>query len=222
MEPHIQDEVHKQSLLNREEFWMRQAKSLHWHQEPTHALDIGTKTLKDGTSHQHWSWFPDGKISTCYNCIDRHVEAGNGERLAIIWESPVTGDKEKYTYARLLAEVETLAGVLREEGVKRGQVVLIYMPMIPVALIAMLAIGRIGAIHAVVFGGFSPPSLAQRIEASKPPVIMTASCGIEAGKSPIAYQVSSPVQTCFLLLVSWVQKPPRSQFNPSKGKTFGW
>jgi propionyl-CoA synthetase len=188
MAPHLQDEIHRLSLEDREQFWMRQAKNVSWHKEPTRALETGKRTLPDGTSHSEWSWFPDGEISTCYNCVDRHVEAGNGDNLAIIWESPVTGEKEKYTYKRLLSEVETLAGVLREEGVKRGHVVLIYMPMIPAALIAMLAIGRIGAIHAVVFGGFSPPSLAQRIEASKPSVIMTASCGIEAGKEPIAYR----------------------------------
>ncbi|KAL2055396.1 hypothetical protein ABVK25_004204 [Lepraria finkii] len=128
------------------------------------------------------------EISTSYNCVDRHVKNGNSNSTAIIWDSPVTGGKEKYTYNRLLSEVETLAGVLREEGVRKGDVVLVYMPMIPAALFAILAITRIGAIHAVVFGGFAPDSLAQRIEASKPVAIMTASCGIEGAKGPIDYK----------------------------------
>jgi propionyl-CoA synthetase len=132
------------------------------------------------------------------------VHAGNGKRIAIIWDSPVTGREEMFTYERLLAEVETLAGVLKEEGVQKGHVVLIYMPMIPAALIAMLAINRLGAVHAVVFGGLSPPSLAQRIEASRPKAIMTASCGIEGSKKPIAYQS---------LIRSAIEK---SKFKPQK------
>jgi propionyl-CoA synthetase len=143
---------------------------------------------KSNVSHEHWEWFADGEISTTYNCVDRHVANGNGERVAICWDSPVTSQKEQYTYKQLLQEVETLAGVLREEGVKKGDVVLIYMPMIPAALFAMLAIARLGAIHAVVFGGFSPAALAQRIEASRPVAIMTASCGIEGAKKPAEYK----------------------------------
>jgi propionyl-CoA synthetase len=185
---HLQDDILDQSIREPENFWMKQAQSLYWHKKPSQALDFSQRSLSDGTKHPHWQWFPDGEISTCYNCIDRHVLNGSRDRVAIIWESPVTGKSEKYTYAELLEEVETLAGVLREEGVQKGHVVLIYMPMVPAALFAMLAIGRIGAIHAVVFGGFSPPSLAQRIESSRPDVIMTASCGIEGGKKPIAYQ----------------------------------
>lgn len=116
------------------------------------------------------------------------MKNGNGDAVAIIWDSPVTGSREEYTYSQLLQEVETLAGVLREEGVKRGDVVLVYMPMIPAALFAILAISRLGAIHTVVFGGFAPASLAQRIEASRPRAIMTASCGIEGNKGPIDYK----------------------------------
>lgn len=152
------------------------------------AFQKGKKTLKSGVTHDHWSWFPGGEISTTYNCVDRHVKDGNGENVAICWDSPVTGLKEQYTYQQLLEEVETLAGVLREEGVKKGDVVLIYMPMIPAALFAMLAIARLGAIHAVVFGGFSPAALAQRMEASRPRAIMTASCGIEGNKGPMGYK----------------------------------
>lgn len=167
---------------------MRQADNLTWHKKPTRALNKSTKDLtKLNVSHDHWSWFADGEISTTYNCVDRHAKTG-GDNVAIHWDSPVTGQKEQYTYKQLLDEVETLAGVLREEGVKKGDVVLIYMPMIPAALFAMLAIARLGAIHSVVFGGFSPAALAQRIDASRPVAIMTASCGIEGSKKPSGYK----------------------------------
>ena len=109
-----------------ESFWAEQASHLYWHKQPSSTLTRTPKSLKSGTTHDHWEWFPDGEISTCYNCVDRHVLAGHGEENAIIWDSPVTKTKEKFTYNRLLAEVETLAGVLREEGVRKGDVVLIY------------------------------------------------------------------------------------------------
>ncbi|KAI4641406.1 uncharacterized protein J4E78_010378 [Alternaria triticimaculans] len=186
---HVQDKVYAASIDNPEEFWQRQADNLYWHKKPSKAFQRSVKHLKkSNVSHEHWEWFADGEISTTYNCVDRHVENGNGDKVAICWDSPVTGQKEQYTYQQLLQEVETLAGVLREEGVKKGDVVLIYMPMIPAALFAMLAIARLGAIHAVVFGGFSPAALAQRIEASRPVAIMTASCGIEGAKKPTEYK----------------------------------
>ncbi|KAK1141346.1 hypothetical protein N8T08_009137 [Aspergillus melleus] len=188
MSTHPQHEVHRASLENPEDFWSRQAASIDWHRKPSRALRRTVKSLPSGASHDHWAWFPDGEISTTYNCVDRHVQNGNGDNVAIVWDSAVTGAKEKYTYRQLLDEVEVLAGVLREEGVRRGDVVIIYMPMIPAALIAALAITRLGAIHAAVFGGFAPKSLAQRIEAAKPRAIMTASCGIEGSKGPIAYR----------------------------------
>ncbi|KAI9662600.1 MAG: hypothetical protein M1821_008767 [Bathelium mastoideum] len=186
--PHMQDEVQSESLNSPDSFWLTQAKHLHWHKYPSRALSSSTRKLRSGTSHPTWSWFPDGEINTTYNCLDRWVEAGRGDQTAIAWDSPVTGKKEKWSYAQVLAEVEVLAGVLREEGVKKGDVVLVYMPMIPAALFALLAIARLGAIHTVVFGGFSAPSLAQRIEASKPHAIMTASCGIEGSKGPMSYK----------------------------------
>ncbi|KAF2195190.1 acetyl-CoA synthetase-like protein [Zopfia rhizophila CBS 207.26] len=201
---HIQDKVYKQSLEDPESFWAAQADQLQWHRKPDRALQRTTKTPKNGIKHDHWSWFPGGEISTTYNCVDRHILNGNGDAVAICWDSPVTGLKQQFTYKRLLEEVETLAAVLQEEGVKKGDVVLIYMPMIPAALFAMLAIARIGAIHAVVFGGFSPSSLAQRMEASRPKAVMTASCGIEGTKGPMGYKK---------LLEEAVQK---SSFKPSK------
>ncbi|GLA39769.1 acyl-CoA synthetase short-chain member 3, mitochondrial [Aspergillus niger] len=188
MSLHPQQLVHNTSLRDPEGFWSRQAEQLHWHKKPSRAIDQQLKTTPSGSSYTHWSWFPDGEISTTYNCVDRHVHSGKGDNVAIIWESPVTGTKEKYTYKQLLDEVEVVAGVLREEGVRKGDVVIIYMPMIPAALIAALAIARLGAIHSAVFGGFAAKSLAQRIEAAKPRVLMTASCGIEGSKGPIAYR----------------------------------
>lgn len=123
---HPQDEVQSQSLSDPQAFWAEQASHLHWHKPPTQILTEQTKTLKSGTLHKHWEWFGDGEINTCYNCVDRHVLAGNGEETAIIWDSPVTGCKEKISYGRLLKEVEVFAGVLREEGVGKGDVVLVY------------------------------------------------------------------------------------------------
>ncbi|KAJ9257873.1 hypothetical protein DTO212C5_8810 [Paecilomyces variotii] len=188
MAPHPQDAVLEHSLRDPETFWAHHAEQLHWHKRPTRTLARRTKTLPSGTSHQHWSWFPDGEISTTYNCVDRHVKNGNGDNVAIIWESPATKSKQTITYSQLLEEVEVLAGVLREEGVRKGDVVLIYMPMIPAALIGALAIARLGAIHSAVFGGFAAASLAQRIDAAKPRAILTASCGIEGAKGPVAYR----------------------------------
>ncbi|KAJ6091771.1 hypothetical protein N7467_003740 [Penicillium canescens] len=185
---YLQDEAHRRSLQNPEQFWSRQAERLHWHRKPDTALRTLQKSLKDGTIYPTWEWFPGGEISTCYNCVDRHVAAGNGHEPAIYYDSPVTNTKEIITYNTLLSKVETLAGVLREKGVKRGDVVMLYMPMIPAALVGMLAVNRLGAIHSVVFGGFAPNALAQRVEACKPDVFLTASCGIVGNRPPIAYQ----------------------------------
>ncbi|KAL9109014.1 MAG: hypothetical protein Q9227_006254 [Pyrenula ochraceoflavens] len=183
-----QDLVQHTSLSDPERFWTHHASHLHWHKPPTSALQLSQKTLPDGTRHRHWTWFPGGEISTTYNCVDRHVKEGRGGEKAIVWDSPVTGMKGTWTYGELLEEVEVLAGVLSEEGVGRGDVVLIYMPMIPAAIFAMLATVRLGAMHAVVFGGFAAASLAQRIEAARPKVIMTASCAVEGAKGPLEYR----------------------------------
>ena len=127
-------------------------------------------------------WFVGAECNTCWNAVDRHVKAGHGERLAVIYDSPITGAKAKYTYDQLLDEVATLAAALEDLGVRKGDRVILYMPMIPQALFAMLACARLGAIHSVVFGGFAPPELATRINDAKPKVIMTASCGIEPNR----------------------------------------
>jgi len=188
MAPHAQDVAYEASIKDPSKFWAHQAKQLTWHTSPSTAFRKTTKQLKSGVSHASWTWFPEGEISTSYNCIDRHVEAGHGDTTAIIWDSPVSGSKQKISYAELQDEVATLAGVLREEGVKKGDTVLVYMPMIPAALIGILATVRLGAIHAVVFGGFSASSLAQRIDACGAKVVLTASCGIEGSKGPLPYQ----------------------------------
>lgn len=127
-------------------------------------------------------WFEDGECNTCYNCVDRHVENGDGEKTALIYDSPVTQTKHKYSYNNLLDEVSTLAAVLKSFDVTKGDRVIIYMPMIPQAAFAMLACARIGAIHSVVFGGFAPKELATRIDDAKAKVILTASCGIEPSR----------------------------------------
>ncbi|KAI0472563.1 acetyl-CoA synthetase-like protein [Xylariaceae sp. FL0804] len=191
-----QDEDQRQSLADPAAFWGRQAERLHWHRRPKTVLTRTTKRLTLGggetVHHPHWTWFDGGEISTCFNCVDRHVAAGRGDAPALLFDSPVSdggaGRRSSLTYAQLLDEVEVTAGALREEGVRRGDVVLVYMPMIPAALVGILAVNRLGAIHAAVFGGFAAAALAQRIEACRPVAVLTASCGLEGAKPPIPYR----------------------------------
>ena len=184
----VQDKVQAASLADPEKFWKHHADQLYWHKPYSKIYTTQKKSPGPDVEHDHWSWFPDGELNTTYNCLDRHVEAGNGANVALIWDSPVSNTKQKFTYKQMLEETETLAGVLREEGVQTGDVVLIYMPQIPAALFGMLATLRLGALHAVVFGGFAASSLAQRIEAARPKVILTASCAIEGAKGPLDYR----------------------------------
>ena len=156
-----------------EAFWMQAAAAIDWDQPPSKALtDKG-----DGL----YEWFADAKVNTCWNAVDRHVEAGRGDQTAIIYDSPVTGTVDKISYAELQSRVASLAGALRAQGVEKGDRVIIYMPMVPQALEAMLACGRIGAIHSVVFGGFAANELAVRIDDASPKAVIAASCGIEPG-----------------------------------------
>ena len=165
------DKQFRRSLDDPEGFWLEAAEAIDWTRAPTRALDSAGAPL--------YRWFPDGELNTSYNALDRHVEAGNGERTALIWDSPVTGNVRRYTYTELRDEVATFAGALASLGVAKGDRVLIYMPMVPEAVIAMLASARLGAVHSVVFGGFAPKELAARISDAEPKVIVAASCGIE-------------------------------------------
>jgi propionyl-CoA synthetase len=166
--------VHETSLTHPDAFWLDAARAIDWTVQPAVAFDPHRGA--------YGRWFPDGVANTCYNAVDRHVRAGQGERGAIIYESPVDGRSERISYRMLLEEVETLSAVLVDRGVGRGDRVLIYMPMIPQALYAMLACARIGAVHSVVFGGFAPAELASRIDDATPALILSASCGIEPGR----------------------------------------
>jgi propionyl-CoA synthetase len=159
-------------------FWAEAAKDLDWTSPWSNVY-----AQVDGLDR----WFVGAECNTCWNAVDRHVKAGHGERLAVIYDSPITGTKARYTYNQLLDEVATLGAALEDLGVRKGDRVILYMPMIPQALFAMLACARIGAVHSVVFGGFAPPELATRINDSQPKAIITASCGIEPGRV-IAYK----------------------------------
>ncbi len=167
-------ELHRRSIEDPEGFWGEQAGLVDWIHPPTRALDADRPPF--------YRWFPDGTLNTCYNALDRHVIAGHGDRAALIYDSPVTGSQQTFSYAELLEKVATLAGALRGFGVSAGDRVVIYLPMIPEAVIAMLACARIGAVHSVVFGGFAPQELALRIDDARPKVVLTASCGIEPAR----------------------------------------
>ena len=172
------ESVFRASVDDPEAFWLDAARAIDWQTAPTKALDARPP---------FYSWFPDGELNICANALDRHVAAGHGDRAALIYDSPVTGTKRTYTYARLLDEVARFAGVLAGLGVGRGDRVVVYMPMVPEAAIAMLACARLGAVHSVVFGGFAPRELAIRIDDATPKVIVSASCGIE-GKRVLPYK----------------------------------
>ena len=157
-----------------EGFWMQAAEAIDWVKAPSRALDDSKAPL--------YEWFTDAEVNTCWNAVDRHVEAGRGQQLAIIHDSPITHATKGITYAELQKRVASLAGALRAKGVEKGDRVIIYMPMIPEALEAMLACARLGAIHSVVFGGFAANELAVRIDDAKPKAIIAASCGLEPGR----------------------------------------
>jgi len=172
-------QVRDEALNDREGFWLRESARIDWIEPPTRALDSSQAPL--------YRWFPDGVMNTSVNALDRHVSAGRGDRVAIQYDSPVTGTQRSITYAELLDDVSRFAGVLADLGVGYGDRVLIYMPMVPEAVVAMLASARLGAVHSVVFGGFAPAELAVRIDDAEPKVVVSASCGIEASRV-IAYK----------------------------------
>jgi propionyl-CoA synthetase len=159
---------------NPEAFWMEAAGAIDWDKQPSKALFDENAPL--------YEWFADGMVNTCWNAVDRHVEGGRADQVAVIYDSPITGRQEKITYAQLKDRVASVAGALVAKGVTKGDRVIIYMPMVAEALVAMLAVTRIGAVHSVVFGGFASNELAVRIDDAKPKAIIAASCGIEPGR----------------------------------------
>jgi len=171
--------AHRRSLEDPAGFWAQAAAGIDWIRRPRRVLDDDTPPF--------YRWFPDGVLNTCFNALDRHVIAGHGDRTALIHDSPVTGTVRSYTYTELLEQVARFAGVLTRLGVGTGDRVVVYMPMVPEAAIAMLACARIGAVHSVVFGGFAPAELAVRLDDARPTVVVTASCGIEPTRT-IAYK----------------------------------
>jgi propionyl-CoA synthetase len=168
------DEQYRISLEDPQSFWATAAQAIDWYRPWDAVLDSSNPPF--------YRWFKGGELNSCYNALDRHVERGRGDQKALIYDSPVTGTSESYTFRELLHFTEKFSGVLAAHGVLKGDRVIIYMPMIPQAVIAMLACARLGAVHSVVFGGFAAHELAVRIDDAKPKVIVSASCGIEPGR----------------------------------------
>ncbi|MBL4584844.1 MAG: AMP-binding protein [Pseudomonadales bacterium] len=192
-------QLYQQSIEQPETFWKQRAQEIDWYQQPSQIL-----TQDENGSDR---WFADGELNTAYLALDYHVNNGRAEQNALIYDSPVTSTVEQYTYRELRDQVALFAGVLREQGIEKGDRVIIYMPMVPQAVIAMLACARLGAIHSVVFGGFAARELAIRIDDAKPKLLLAASCGIEVEKV-IAYKplvdealklAKFPPQRCIIL-----------------------
>jgi propionyl-CoA synthetase len=173
------DEVYARSIVDREGFWADAAADVHWYRRWERVLDRSRDPLT--------RWFVGGVTNTCYNALDAHIERGRGEQTALIYDSPLAGTVRKFSYRQLRDDTARFAGALAALGVIKGDRVIIYMPMVPEAVVAMLACARIGAVHSVVFGGFAAPELAKRIADAKPKVIVSASCGLEPGRT-VAYK----------------------------------
>ena len=173
------DVLYQAWTSDMEAFWADRVRLLDWNRVPQQVLAADDPPF--------YRWFPDGELNTCHNCLDRHVAAGRGDQPALIYDSPVTETQQTFTYSELLDSTARAAGAFRALGVERGDRVLIYMPMIPEAVIAMLACARIGAVHSVVFGGFAAPELASRIDDATPKLVVAGSCGIEPNRV-VAYK----------------------------------
>jgi propionyl-CoA synthetase len=168
------DEVYRRSLDDPEGFWAAAAGAIDWTRQWDRVLDASRAPF--------YRWFAGGELNTCHNCLDRHVAAGKGDRTALIYDSAMSGAKRSFSYSELTELVARFAGALKAQGVGKGDRVILYMPMVPEAAIAMLACARIGAVHSVVFGGFAAAELATRIDDAKPKLIVSASCGLEPGR----------------------------------------
>ena len=208
-------EVYDRWQADPEAYWMRAAEGIDWERKPSKALFDKNAPI--------YEWFSDGLTNTCWNAVDRHVET-RGDQAAVIYDSPVTNAREKITYAELQQKAAKLAGALAAKGVTKGDRVIVYMPMVPEALIAMLAITRIGAIHSVVFGGFASSELAVRIDDAQPKAILSASCGIEPGRiveyKPLldgAIEMASHKPEFTLIL-----QRPQAEARIADGRDFDW
>jgi propionyl-CoA synthetase len=192
-------DAYRRALEDAEAFWGERASALHWERRWDRVLDTSRTPF--------YRWFTGGRLNTCYNALDRHVEQGRAEQTALIYDSPVTGTVARFSYRELRERVARFAGALTAQGVARGDCVVIYMPMVPEAVVAMLACARIGAVHSVVFGGFASHELAKRIDDARPVMVISASCGIE-GQRVIPYKplldealrlASHKVEKCIVL-----------------------
>jgi propionyl-CoA synthetase len=199
-----------------EGFWAQAAEAITWIQKP--------KIVFDGKAGVYGHWFPDGVMNTCYNAVDRHAEGGRGEQIAFAYDSPVSQSKRNITYKELQREVSAFGAILRDFGIEKGDRIVIYMPMIPEALVAMLACARIGAVHSVVFGGFAPKELATRLNDAKPKLLLTASCGIEVQRivpyKPLldaAIEMAESKPEAVILL-----QRPQAQAEMKKGWDWDW
>jgi propionyl-CoA synthetase len=209
-------EVYARAMRDPEGFWGEAAREIDWI-EPA-------KKVFDANSGIYGRWFTGGVVNTCHNALDRHVAGGRGNQLALIHDSPVTGKVTKFTYAEMLDEVAALAAVMGDFGVRKGDRVILYMPMVPEAVVAMLACARIGAVHSVVFGGFAAKELATRIDDARPKLIFSASCGVEPGRivqyKPLLDEAidlsSSKPETCVIL------QRPQQGCDLVKGRDHDW
>ncbi|MFK8075801.1 MAG: propionyl-CoA synthetase [Granulosicoccus sp.] len=207
---------HQYSLNEPSQYWLEKSQDVHWFKSPKKGVD---------TSHSPFNtWFEDGEINACYNAIDIHVENGRGDQTALIHDSPITDSHTSYTYLELKDQISRFAGLLKSDGVAAGDRVMVYMPMIPEALVAVLACARIGAVHTVVFGGFAAKELAVRINDCSPKVIVTASCGVEPGRiveyQPLveeALDISSASTTSCVVF-----QRPQSPWQLKEGRDKDW
>ena len=202
-----QDQVYAQWAKDPERFWAEAGEAIDWYKRWDRVLD--------GSRAPFYRWFPGGVVNSCYNALDRHVEHGRADQPALLYDSPVTGTIKTFTYRELRDEVARFAGVLRGRGVRTGDRVIIYMPMVPEAVVAMLACARIGAIHSVVFGGFASHELAARISHAEPTLIVSASCGIEVNRvvpyKPLldkAIELASGKPRCCIILQRPEERAP--------------
>ncbi|MBI2193111.1 MAG: propionyl-CoA synthetase [Planctomycetes bacterium] len=211
-----QAEMHRRSLSDPQGFWAEAAEGVHWYRKWDRVMDDSTPPF--------CRWFPGGVMNTCFNALDVHVESGRGGQPALVYDSPVTGAVRTFTYRELRDEVARLAGALARLGVRKGDRVILYMPMVPEAVVAMLGCARIGAVHSVVFGGFAPRELAIRIDDARPKLILSASCGVEVNRT-VPYKplldraiemATAKPERCVIL------QRPQEQASLTRGRDLDW